>query len=88
MGLPTGDIRAHPEQEPEVVVEDIDPWAMAAAVLQAIEISDHYIDNDWTEDLISRRALLAGRIRSVPHESLELEEPDLLSDASDVVSGL
>ena len=53
-------------REPGVSVAEAAPGSMGRRVLEAIDSGDLYLDNDWTPEFRTFRALLKARMRSLP----------------------
>lgn len=76
-GVLKSDPRVGVESDGEGITGDIDAGTLSARVRAAIASGDMYIDNDWTPDFKSFRALLLARMRLLPQVELpEVEPPD------------
>jgi len=72
------DPRALVGQDPDVLVQDVDPAEAVARISAAIAMGDQFLDNAWTDDFKRTRALLLARLRLLP--AAELPEPPELPD--------
>lgn len=78
-GIASDTIRARAEADGDVDVRDVDPIEAAPAILQAIEIGDQYIDNDWTPEFKTTRALLRARMHRLARD----RRPDIREPLTD-----
>ena len=79
-GLREGaDPRTLVENDPDVIVQDVDPAEAAARIGAAIAMGDLFIDNDWTPEFKRTRALLRARLQLLP-AAAPPEPPEPLDD--------
>lgn len=79
VGYPVEDPRTRVADEDGVTDVDAEPAAMARRVIDAIDMGDTYLDNDWTPEFKRFRALVLARMRSLPMAP-PIESPEAPGD--------
>ncbi|MBI3746886.1 MAG: hypothetical protein HY264_10285 [Chloroflexi bacterium] len=81
VGYPMEDPRQGIAHEDGVLSSDAAPEPMARRIIDAIELGDTYLDNDWTPEFRQFRALALARMRQLP-ASVPQEPPPPPDDAA------
>jgi hypothetical protein len=79
VGYPVEDPRERMAGEDGMFGVDVEAGVMARRVIEAIQVGDMYLDNDWTPEFRRFRALILARMRRLPLAP-PLERPDPPSD--------
>lgn len=81
VGYPVEDPRQNIAREDGVFSVDVEPEPVARRIIDAIELGDTYLDNDWTPEFRQFRALVLARMRQLPAAAAP-EPPEPPDDAA------